>query len=136
VAGLGFAVWQMTLWLLSAFFLLTLNAELCATPVDALPDVDSPSSIGWLLLTLAGLAVALNQVLGAILTMRKLKGADASADSRYASTERVNHIETNVNEMRGEVKAIQVTLNNELCSIHRCLGRIEEHLSMSKSKSQ
>ena len=79
----------------------------------------------WVLGGLVGIAIMANQVMGAIITFRKLKGSDPTADIRYASKIEVDDVKKDVSVLRGEVKGISHTLQNELRAIHRALGRIE-----------
>lgn len=94
----------------------------------ALPDKDQLGSAGIFILGLAACCVIGNQVMSAILNMRKLKGLDVSSDGRYAAKTDLADLAVDVAALRGEVVAVNNTLSNELRAIHRSLGRIEGRL--------
>jgi hypothetical protein len=82
---------------------------------------------------LVAVAVMGNQVMGAIVTFRKLRGNDPQADGRYATKSELINVEKTVEGLRGEVRAQALTLSNELRAIHRALGRIEGRLGSGPS---
>jgi hypothetical protein len=92
---------------------------------NVLPDPSSASALGWLVLTAAGAALAANQLLGAVITVRKLRGNDPETDARYATKHEITNIATDVAALEGRIDQVNKTLSTELRDIHRALGRIE-----------
>lgn len=131
-----------------------LSCALASTDPSGLPAPDSPYAIGWLLAALAALSVAVNQVTGGIVNVRKLKGLDPAADDRYATKDEHQSTKDRIAAAEAEMaskaehqatkdrltaveakqEALQITLSNELSAIHRALGRIEGHLSAQDHK--
>lgn len=135
-----------------------LHALICTlanTDPSGLPDPESYQSIGWLLASLAALAVAANQAAGVIVNVRKLKGIDPAGDDRYVSKSEHQSTKDRIATAEAEMasksehqatkdrltaveakqEALQITLSNELSAIHRALGRIEGHLSAQDHKA-
>jgi len=94
----------------------------------AATDAATQSQAFWFIGGLVAVCVMANQVMGAIVTFRKLKGADPTADHRYASKAALGEVKIDLEGLRGEVRGISTTLQNELRAIHRALGRIEGRL--------
>ncbi len=101
---------------------------------QTLPDPNSSASIGWLLAALAGLALTVNQILGTLLNIRRLRGNDPAADERYATKDEHNALSDRVTLMQGEIRAQGSTLATELRAIHRSLGRIEGAMKIEPAR--
>ena len=66
-----------------------------------------------------------NNIMGAMLNWRKLKGGDPEADDRYATKNDHLALASHVTRLEGQVMALNVTIANELRTINRSLGRLE-----------
>lgn len=96
-----------------------------------MPDPKSAGAVGWLLLTLAALAVAINQAQGVILNFRKIQGKAVEERADLVSQGEHRALKEEVDVLRGEVRGLATTLTNEMRAIHRSLGRIEGALNTS-----
>lgn len=99
-----------------------------AVMAQGLPDPKSAEATGWLILALAGLSVAANQVAGFVVNFRKLRGTTPEEAGRWASNEALATLAGDLAETRGRVSKIESTQAHELQAIHRALGRIEGSL--------
>jgi hypothetical protein len=87
---------------------------------------------------LCAVAVIANQIMSAMINVRKLRGVDPDSDARhearYASKTVVDELAKDVASVRTEVAVVSNTLSNELRAIHRSLGRIEGRLGTDPGK--
>jgi hypothetical protein len=78
---------------------------------------------------LCAVAVIANQIMSAMINVRKLRGvdpdSDARADARFASKAAVDLLAKEVAVVRTETTFLANTLAQELRAIHRSLGRLE-----------
>lgn len=78
---------------------------------------------------LCAVAVIANQIMSAMINVRKLRGvdpdSDARADARFASKATVDLLAKEVAAVRTETSFLANTLAAELRAIHRSLGRLE-----------
>lgn len=91
---------------------------------ETLPDPSSPNSVGWLFVAIGGLALTCNQILGAVLSVKKLKGQDPS-DGRYASRDDHAGLSHRVTGLEAQMATLNMTVANELRAMNRSLGRLE-----------
>ncbi|MBB5351075.1 hypothetical protein HNR46_001309 [Haloferula luteola] len=106
------------------FYFLPLLAEIGG----ALPDPESPQTVGWLLLSLAAVVATGDRIMSGMLNWRKLKGADAAEHSQYVTKPEHHALKEDVSNLDGRVTSIERTLTSEMQAIHRALGRIEGKL--------
>lgn len=91
----------------------------------ALPDPNSGESVGWIVLVVGGLALTGNNIMGAVLNWRKLRGGDPASDERYVSKGEHASLVGTVTRLEGQIAAQGVTIATELRAINRSLGRLE-----------
>jgi len=107
-----------------------------AAPVAA--DPASAQSVGWILLSVAGLAAAANQILGLVRGFRSMQAPDpgsASADRVKALEDRVRSVELKMENHMGSINAkfdsISSTLTNLQSDWNYALGKIDGRNEMS-----
>lgn len=88
---------------------------------DVLPDPSSAASIGWLILTISAIAVAVNQVLGAMTHFRKLRELEPTAEG-----ERIKALEADMRELEMRVER---RIGEALGSINTRMGSLESTIS-------
>lgn len=91
---------------------------------DALPAPESSSAVGWLFVAIGGLALTCNQILGAVLSVKKLKGQDPT-DGRYASRDDHDSLTHRVSGVEIQMATLNNTVAVELRAMNRSLGRLE-----------
>ena len=108
--------------------LLSLVAD--AAPIAHAPD--SAASVGWLVLTIAAAATALNQVLGLVRNFKGIQAPDPSlpsADRVKALEERVRTVEiqmaTHMGSIDSKFAALSQTLTNLQSDWNYALGKID-----------
>ncbi len=99
-----------------------------------MPDPKSAGAVGWLLLTLAALAVAINQGQGVVLNFRRLQRKDVEDRADLVSRGEHVALKDEVSHLRGEVSGLTKSLSTELSDINRVLGRIEGALGLTPNK--
>jgi hypothetical protein len=94
-----------------------------------LPDPGSPAAMGWLIAVIAAIAVSANQILGAVLNVKKLKGNDPDIANTYTTKSEHGELVKQVDVLKTEVRGISRSLSTEFSAINRALGRIEGQLA-------
>lgn len=107
-------------------------------PVDFFHDT-SAGTVAGAVVWLGGLAVVCvvgNQVMGAWINFRKIKGTDPMAEARYALKEEHNNLARKVSSVEGKVDNLTLSLQSELRDINRSLGRLEGALGTAKNEER
>lgn len=73
----------------------------------------------------AALSFLANQIMGAVLNFRKLKGADPLDDKRYASKAEHDALKGEVIGLKSEMSGLSRTITNEFSSLNRSIGVLE-----------
>lgn len=93
-------------------------------PAQTVDAATAGQATAWLL-GLAALCVVANQIMSALLNARKLRGADTTADTRYASRTEVSQISADVASLKMDVHQLSRSINQNLVDMNRTLGRLE-----------
>lgn len=109
---------------------LLLPALLAAAPVNA--DPQSAQSVGWILLGLAALATAANQILGLFERFRAMRAPDpgsVSPDKVQSLEARVRGLELKMENVMGRIdskfESISQTLTNLQSDWNYAIGKID-----------
>jgi hypothetical protein len=87
-----------------------------------------PATLNQAMIFIGGLtAVALigNQLMGAIINFKKLKGVDPSDDRRYATKSEHEALTREVSTIKAEFSALTRSINHSFNDILRAVGRLE-----------
>ena len=89
---------------------------------------NDPATLNQAMIFIGGLtavAVIGNQVMGAMLNFRKLKGSDLTSDGRYASKAEHDALRDEVVGIKSEMAGLARTITSEFNGLHRAIGRLE-----------
>lgn len=108
-------------------FAAALSAQVfCAlSQIPATPDQATLNQAMVFVGGLVAVAVIGNQLMGAVIAWRKLKGSDPTDDKRYATRSEHQALRNEVGELQMDVKVLIRSTNNTLGDIQRSLGRLE-----------
>lgn len=99
--------------------------SLLAQTATAPPDAATQNQAFVFLGGLVALAVMANQVMGAVISWRKMKGADPAEDRRYATKQEHNLLRDEVIGLKSEMSGLQKTITNEFATLNRSIGVLE-----------
>lgn len=92
----------------------------CAFLAAALPDPSSTEATGWLLLGIAGLATAGNQVMGLVGKFRAMHAPDPTE----VSTDRIKALEDKVSNIELRMERQMGTIDSKLETMAKSLSQI------------
>lgn len=84
---------------------------------------------------IAALSLIANQIMGAVINFRKLRGADPADDRRYASRAELDALHDEVTVFKSDFSALSRTINNSFSDLQRSIGRIEGKLDSKPGRS-
>lgn len=98
----------------------------------AAPDAASQAQAFYVLGGIVALAVMGNQIMGALISWRKLKGTDPQDDRRYASKAEHDALRDEVVGIKADFSNLSRTINIQFNDLQRSIGRLEGKIDDKK----
>lgn len=102
-----------------------------ANPTD--PDTQAQALV--FIGGLTACAVIANQIMGALVTWKKLKGSDPVSDGRYTTKQEHQALRDEVVGIKSDFSALARTINQSFNDFQRSLGRLEGKIDKNTSQS-